>query len=187
MRHRFFLRAVGILLILLILFAFLTSLFFYEEIRVNFEAEIQKYGPLGMLVGGFVVDTVGGPLGPEIPVISGLLTGLPLHIILYMVMIGSASASLFIYAIGLLLGHYIPYFVPNQEQYEKWRHYFLNHGRLALLLGALTPVPYVTMCILGGVFRVKFWEFLVFAIGGRILRILGVAYLFILFGQVLEK
>ncbi len=184
MRHRL-LRIIGFILILLVLFAFVTSLFFYEEIRVNFEQEIQQYGPLGMLLGGFIVDTIGGPLGPEIPVATGILTAIPIHIVLYMVMIGSGAASLVVYAFGLLLGPYVPYLFSETGKYEKWRRYFLSHGRVALLLGALTPVPYVTVCVLGGVFRVKPWEFLVFAIGGRMVRILGSAYIILLFQKII--
>ena len=178
-------RIIGYLLLAIILALFAYTLLFYKEIRTELQQEIQTYGPIGLIIAGFIVDTVGGPLGTEVPVIGGLLTGIKLPTVLYMTALGSMIASLLVYTIGYVFGEYGALHYTTREKYDRWRRVFIRHRRITMSLGALTPVPYVTVCLISGVFRVKLWEFMVFTIGARFIRIIGAAYIVLLFQGVI--
>lgn len=170
--------------ILFILFAlFLYTVLFYKDIRADLELEIRLYGSVGLAISGFVVDFVAGPLGPEIPVVAGLLAGIDTPTVIYMTFIGSILASLSIYSIGRFFGRTPTLFDLSDKDFKSWKKKFSKHRRITMLLGSLTPVPYVIVCLVSGVFKVALWEFATFAIGARFLRIAGAAYIALLFKQ----
>lgn len=178
-------RLAGYVILGLIVAAFLFSVLFYEDLKLQMEHEIQLYGAIGCALGGFLVDTIGGPLGPEVPVIGGLLAGIRPQTVLYMVALGSVAGSLLVYWIGLAFGVFGAKEFVSDEKFDHWKRIFIRHRRITLALGALTPVPYVTVCVLAGIFKVRPWEFLAFAIIPRFIRIAFVGYAVLLFQGVL--
>ncbi|MBU1017554.1 VTT domain-containing protein [Patescibacteria group bacterium] len=160
---------------------FAYTILFYKDLKAEFYTEIQLYGGIGLFIAGFIVDTIGGPLGPEVPVIGGLLAGIKPATVIYMTILGSATASLLVYSVGYFFGEYGALHYISPKKYKKWRQIFIRYRRITLVLGALTPVPYVTVCLIAGVFRVKPSEFIALTIGARIVRILGVLYIVLLF------
>jgi len=157
----------------------------YREITAGLEDEIQRFGSLGLLISAFVVDSFGGPLGPEVPVVGGLLAGIAVPVVVAMTAAGSGAASLVVYTVGYLFGEYGALSLTTPARFDRWRTVFLRHRRITLTLGALTPVPYVTLCLLGGVFRVRLLEFVLFGVCARFLRIAGATYVALLFQEAL--
>ncbi|MFH1410585.1 MAG: VTT domain-containing protein [Patescibacteria group bacterium] len=178
-------RITWFIIFTVIVAAFLYILFNYESRRLKLGEEIQLFGPIGLVFAGLFVDTLGGPLGPEMPTIAGLLTGIPWTTVALMVALGSLIGSLVIYVIGHYFGEYGALLFINRKTFERWRIRFFKYRRLTMTLAALTPVPYVTCCVIAGVFNMKLWEFLAFAFGARVLRILGTIYLYFLLSGVI--
>lgn len=178
-------RILGYLLLAVIIAVLAYTLLFYHEIKVEMEYEIQRYGAIALLIAGFIVDSIGGPLGPEVPVIGGLLAGIKIPTVLYMTAIGSVLASLMVYSIGYFFGEYGALHFVKEEKYKHWRKAFLRHRRITMALGALTPVPYVTVCMISGIFKVRLWEYVVFNLGARMIRIASVAYIVLLFQRAI--
>lgn len=174
-------KIVGYFLMAAVFAVFLYTLLNYQELRTNLEAEIQTYGAIGLIVGGFIVDIIAGPLGTEVPVVAGLLTGLDVPTVIYMTFLGSVTASLTVYFFGYFIGEYGALHYVSKEDYKKWKALFIRHRRLTMVLGALTPVPYVIVCLIAGTFKVRLWEYFVFTIGARFVRISGAAYIVVLF------
>ncbi len=174
-------RTIGYLLLAVLFVLFSYALLNYQTVRIEFYQEIQKYGWIGLLVGAFLMDAIAGPIGPEVPVIGGILAGIKIPTIVYMTVLGSAVASLMIYSIGYFFGEYGALHYISPKKYKKWRRVFNRHRRITMILGALTPVPYVIVCLIAGVFRVQPWEFITFTISARIVRILGALYIALLF------
>ena len=174
-------RTFGFALLAILIAAFAYIALNYETLKVQMEHEIQLYGAIGVLLAGFIVDTIGGPLGPEVPVIGGLLAGIKVPTVLTMVSLGSVLASLLIYWIGFAFGEFGAREFISDARFERWKRMFLRNRRITLALGALTPIPYVTVCVLAGIFHVKLWEYILFAIGARLVRIAFVAYAVLLF------
>ena len=157
----------------------------FEHLKGDFYQEIQQYGWVGILVASFLIDIIAGPIGPEVPVIGGLLAGIKIPTIVYMTAVGSAMASLMIFAIGHFFGEHGVSYYTTPEKYKHYRTVFNRHRRITMLLGALTPVPYVVVCLTAGIFRVRLWEFVLFALGGRVIRIIGALYIALLFKEVI--
>lgn len=174
-------RTIGYLLLAVLFVFFLYALLNYRTIRIEFYQEIQKYGWIGILVAAFLGDIIIGPIGPEIPVIGGLLAGIKIPMIIYMTALGSIVASFLIYSVGYFFGEYGALHYISPKKYKHYKKIFNRHRRITMVLGALTPVPYVIVCLIAGVFRVKPIEFTTFAISARIVRILGVLYIILLF------
>lgn len=179
--RRKIIRIIGYILLACILALFAYTILFYQDLKTEFYQEIQEYGWIGLLVGGFLMDVIAGPIGPEVPVIGGLLAGINPVTVIYMTVLGSVIASLTIYSIGYFFGEYGALHYISPKKYRRWKRVFIRHRRITLVLGALTPVPYVIVCLIAGVFRVQPWEFISFAISARIVRILGVLYIVLLF------
>lgn len=179
--RRQIIKVIGYFLLLFVIAAFFYMLLHYEDLKTNLNEEIRVYGQIGLFIAAFIVDTIGGPLGPEVPVVGGLLAGINLSTVLYMTALGSAAASLLVYSVGYLFGEYGALHFTSKENFTYWKHKFSRHRRLTLVLGALTPVPYVTICLIGGVFRMRAWEFIVFAVGARIVRVALAAFVILLF------
>ncbi len=178
-------RILGYLLLAVIIAILAYTLLFYHEIKIEMEYEIQRYGAIGLFIAGFIVDSIGGPLGPEVPVIGGLLAGIKIPTVIYMTAIGSITAGLIVYFIGYFFGEYGALHFTTQEKYKHWRKVFLRHRRITMALSALTPVPYVTVCMISGIFKVKLWEYVIFTLCARMIRIAGVAYIVLLFQRAI--
>ena len=174
-------RIIGYILLAVLFVLFSYAFLNYQTIRIEFYHEIQKYGWVGLLVGAFLMDVIAGPIGPEIPVIGGLLAGIKIPTIIYMTVLGSTIASFLIYSIGYFFGEYGALHYVSPRKYKYYKKIFNRHRRITMVLGALTPVPYVIVCLIAGVFRVKPSEFTTFAISARIVRILGALYIALLF------
>lgn len=174
-------KFIGYFFIVVIVAVFSYTLIQYHEIKADLENEIELYGPLGLLIAGIVVDSIGGPFGPEVPVIAGLLADIPIPTVIYMTGVGSAVASLIVYFFGYFFGEYGALYFVSRENYDKWRRVFHRHRRITMVLASLTPVPYVTVCVISGIFKVHLLEYLIFVIGARLIRIIGVAYIVLLF------
>ena len=174
-------RFIGYLILIVILALFAYTILFYQDLKTEFYEEIQLYGWIGLLAGSFLVDAIAGPIGPEVPVIGGLLAGVKPATVVYMTVLGSAIASLMIYSIGYFFGEYGALHYISPKKYKRWRRVFIRHRRITMVVGALTPVPYVIVCLTAGVFRVRAWEFIAFAISARIVRIIGALYVVLLF------
>ncbi len=179
--RRKIIKIIGYILLALIFAVFTYTLLYFQEIRTDLGYEIQTYGSIWLLMSAFIVDTIVGPLGPEIPIIAGLLAGIKAPTVIYMTILGSATASLLIYSIGHFFGEYGALHYISAEKYKHWRSIFIRHRRILLILGALTPVPYVIICMIAGIFRVRVSEFILLSIGARIVRIIGIAYAVLLF------
>jgi len=178
-------RLIGYLLLAILFLLFSYALLNYQAIKIEFYHEIQEYGWIGVLAGGFLVDLIAGPIGPEMPVIGGLLAGIKIPTIVYMTALGSAAASLVIFSVGYFFGEYGALHYVSPKKYKHYKRIFIRHRRITMLLGALTPVPYVIVCLIAGVFRVRLWEFILFTIGARIIRIITALYIALLFQGVI--
>jgi membrane protein YqaA with SNARE-associated domain len=173
-------KAVGALILILLFAAFLGSLLYHQEIKASLAQEIQAYGAIGCLLGGFVADSFGGPIGPEWPVIAGIMAGIKLPTALLMTSIGSVLATIVVYWVGYAFGDVGAREIFTVERFDRWQRIFLRNRRITMLLAALTPVPYVTCCVLAGIFKMRPWEYLVFTILPRVFRIVTAAYIALL-------
>ncbi|MEZ4103022.1 MAG: VTT domain-containing protein [Candidatus Paceibacterota bacterium] len=78
-------------------------------------------------------------------------------------------------------------FYNLSEAFEKISIVFKEQTFLAILIAAITPIPFKIFTLAGGLFKVNFFVFLFAAIVGRAARFYAVAYLTKLYGPYLVK
>jgi membrane protein YqaA with SNARE-associated domain len=84
-------------------------------------------------------------------------------------------------------GQSIISFYGLEADFEKIRILFQDQTFFAMLVAALTPIPFKLFTLAGGLFKVNFFVFLIASIIGRATRFYAVAYLTKLYGPSLVK
>jgi membrane protein YqaA with SNARE-associated domain len=156
---------------------FLSVLFKYSTIQAGIKTYVSVYGLIAIFIIAFLLDAVEQPIGPEIPIIAGILSGINIYLVVIFTSLGSTLASMMGYWLGRKYGQYGFLKIYPEKKYHKWREKYLKNGNLLLALAALTPVPYVIVCWISGMFGMRRSNFLLFGIVPRIARIISVAYL----------
>ncbi|MBV54661.1 MAG: cytochrome B [Candidatus Marinimicrobia bacterium] len=91
------------------------------------------------------------------------------------------------YIIGFYFMQYIGQsiidFYGYQEQYQSLAQTFQEHNFIAILVAALTPIPYKVFTITAGAANANFVEFMGASILGRSLRFFAVSALIYYFGE----
>lgn len=165
----------------LITFALIITLNQEQLIEV-IDEYILIYGLPAVFLLCMLTDAFDQPIGPEVP--AGFAAGFglnPLYVLIFAIS-GSLLSSMFHFYLGR------KYFAErvkescSKEEHKNLCRLFGKYGKFVLLLGALTPVPYVASIWSAGAFKVKTWEFFVLGPLARALRIgivaLGISLIF---------
>jgi undecaprenyl-diphosphatase len=164
---------IGILLLVLIGILLLVyfNLSYFNKIVSGY---VIKYGFIGILILSFFADLLEQPIGPEIPASIGVLLGLNVVLVIIFSVLGSYVGSLVNYFIGR---KYLSFEVKQafeKKDYGKYHKLFYKYGRLALVLAAISPIPWVAFCWLAGSFRMKLRQFVLYGLIPRAARILTI-------------
>jgi len=166
-KDKIFLIIFLLIVVILILIITLNLDFFYNFMDNN----IEIYGYPAVFVFSFLSDIIDQPIGPEVPASVGAVFGLdPLYTFLLAVA-GSSLISLINFYIGKRYLSEKLERVCKTKSYINYCRLFYKYGPVALLLAALTPVPYVFTIWLSGSFKMKLRNFFVFGLLARALRI----------------
>jgi len=169
--------------VVIVALVFLVVFAKYATLEQEIQQYVSVYGFIAIFVIAFVVDILMQPIGPEIPLIAGIVSGLNVFGVVLFTALGSALASLVGYWLGQKYGHKGFMKIYPEKVYKKWKRRYLRNGNLVLAIAALSPVPYVPVCWLSGMFEMKKMHFVFFGIVTRIARIVGVAYLTFVFSM----
>ena len=173
-------KVISLIIASIILAVFILSLINYRVLNVvieeSFRMQVDRYGYIAISVIAFLVEILPQPIVSALfPFANGLMFGLDFSTLLIFTMTGALLSNFVAWIIGTGLSkRYGPQLV-GEENYEKNIRYFRKYGRPGISILALTPLPYFP--ILTGLFRMKLWEFLVFAILPRTCHFLLFGYL----------
>lgn len=170
----------SVLFLVIILLIFLVILYNFSRVESGIAVFVSVYGYVAIFATAFLVDLIMQPIGPEIPLISGIIAGANIFYVILFTAVGSTLASITGYLLGRKYGAYGFRKLYNEKVYKKWRRKYRKNGRLVLAIAAVTPVPYVPVCWISGMFHMRKRSFFVFGILTRIIRILTVSFLIIL-------
>ena len=173
-RNKIFILFFVLVVILITIIVFTNPLYFKGAVAKY----LLTYGLPFVFVFAFLADFFQQPIGPEVPATFAVILGLDLLNVLVLAFIGSFLASVINFYIGKrvfaekIKGSF------SAEKYEKYDKMFSKWGELSLVVAAVSPVPYVPFCWLAGAFKMKFRNFVVFALVPRVLRIAFVVLVF---------
>ena len=152
---------LSISLVVIISAIFLFVIFQYSQVESSIRHYITAYGFIG----------------PELPLLAGIASGLDVIGVAVFTILGSSLASFLSYYLGRKYGDYGFRKIYGDKLYYKWRERYLKRSELVLALAALTPVPFVLICWISGIFRMKFLYFVFFGTVMRAAKIVMYAYL----------
>jgi len=141
--------------------------YFYNLIRNN----VERYGYTAVFVFSFLSDAIDQPIGPEWPASVGAVFGLDPLFVFLLAVLGSGSISLINFYIGRKYLSKRLECSCSTKIYVNYCKLFHTYGPIALLIGAITPVPYVFTVWLSGSFHMKLRNFFIFGLLARALRI----------------
>ena len=165
----------NIVIILLIITLSLITILNYSTIEHYINRYVQdlveEYGyyAIGTLV--FFLETVPQPfISALVPLSVGIIFELNIVVLLSMVIIVSITANYTAYFIGYYSSDQITKFFTNKKNYQKVQKWFEKYGKYSLSILALSPLPYLP--IIGGIYKMKFIEFTIYAIIPRFIHFL---------------
>jgi membrane protein YqaA with SNARE-associated domain len=89
-----------------------------------------------------VTDLLVQPVGPDVPLVIGILSGLDMWAVLIMVLVGSYLALLLSYYLGRSIGAAGIERIVGRKSFAKIEKYKMR-GKWFMFISALTPVPYI--------------------------------------------
>ncbi len=97
--------------------------------------------------------------------------------------IGSVLGGMFGYLIGYVGKEAVLKRFVSEEKIKKVHNLFNKYESWAIFIAGFTPIPYKVFTIAGGVFYIKFWNFVLMSLISRGLRFFIVAIFVMYFGQ----
>ena len=154
----------------------------FEALETWARGVVESYGYLGIFLISFS-ESVIQPIPPDPFIAGGSALGLNPLTAALVATVGSVLGGLTAHTLGLILGEPVAKKLLGEKNYLKGEIFMNRYGVLAVLLGALTPVPYKVICWLAGIFEMPRGTFLVASLLGRFPRFL----IFALLGDTISK
>ena len=175
-RKNLILSLMGCVLAIIILIHYNTL---YNFSNTFLETQIQNWGYQAIFVSVFILELIPQPLlSGLVPFATGMLFDLSFWVLLCITIIASIIANYTAYFLGIQYGEPIAHFFVSKKNYNRSIVWFQKHGKKSITLLALTPLPYFP--IMGGIFKMTFREFTLYAIIPRILHFTIFSYLILM-------
>lgn len=147
-----------------------------------FEAEITdlvgSYGYVAIFASSFILDMVMQPLAPDLPIAVGIVGNLNPWMVLIFALFGSYAASILGYYLGEKYGEAGFKKWYGEAKFDKLVKKYYARTKWIVAIGALTPVPYVPVCWIAGIFKMEKRHFYIYALVTRTIRLSLVAIFF---------
>lgn len=154
--------------------------------------EFTDHAVIALAAIGFIESSF-FPIPADIPFIFMGITQPNASIYLATVLsISSVLGGAFGYWIGLIGGRPFvewlvskPFIRPifSHEKFELVENYYKKYDAIAVLIAALTPIPYKVFTIGGGLCKINFWRFMLYSLIGRSARFFAVGFILYFWGE----
>ena len=140
----------------------------------NVQDFIVRYGLIGVFLIAFFSDMLMQPIGPDVPLFTGIAFGLHPMQVLGLVLLASYLATILGYYLGRKFGTNGFSKIYGEKKYLKLKARYKKYS-LIVPFAALTPVPYVPICWISGIFKMNKIRFFLYALIPRTIRLSLVA------------
>ncbi len=150
----------------------------FEGLKEWAEEVVSDYGYWGIFIVSFT-ESIIQPVPPDPFITGGTAFGLiPLYAALTATF-GSVLGGVVGYLLGKFLGEPVLKKFISEKHYEKGEILFRKYGIWAVIIAAITPIPFKVICWMAGIFEMPVLGFIIAAFVGRLPRFLFMAF----FGQ----
>ncbi|RLJ70102.1 membrane protein YqaA with SNARE-associated domain [Hydrogenivirga caldilitoris] len=153
----------------------------FESLELWAKNLVEHYGYIGIFLISFS-ESIVQPVPPDPFIAGGTALGLNPLIASLVATLGSVLGGLTAHTLGLIFGEPLTKKLLGEKNFLKGEAFMNRYGVFAVLLGALTPVPFKAICWLAGIFEMPRIPFLLAAFIGRLPRFLVFAYMGSMFG-----
>ena len=145
-------------------------IFFQTGTKTFLRTLVSAYGYAGIFGLSIVMDTIIQPISPDILTFGATFAGFNLVIASLVGGFGSCIAGILGYSIGHKAGadSFKAWF--GEKHLHKGETLFKKYGTWAVVVGALSPIPYSAITWTAGIYRMHFPTFLITIICTRIPR-----------------
>lgn len=153
-----------------------------SELIHTIEEWLMEYGVWGLIVVSFA-DSSFFPIPPDVLLIPMGISN-PDSTIYYafLTTVASVVGALLGWLIGKKLGRPVLTYLFKEDKVQKVEYYFNKYGSMAILMAALTPVPYKIFTIFAGISKVPLRTLVIWSIIGRGARFFAEALLIVFLG-----
>lgn len=153
-----------------------------SELIHTIEEWLMEYGLWGLALVSFA-DSSFFPIPPDVLLIPmGIANPDSVLFYAFITTLTSVIGVLLGWYIGKKLGRPVLTYLFKEDKVQKVEHYFIKYGPMAILMAALTPVPYKIFTIFAGVSRIRLRTLVIWSIIGRGARFFAEALLILFLG-----
>ena len=153
---------------------FLLVLVFLPRVENQVQSFIISYGLIAVFLIAFLADLLMQPIGPDVPLYIGVVFGLHPIQVLAIVLFASSLATVLGYYLGIKFGTEGFCKFYGEKKYKKIKSRYLKYSFI-VPIAAISPVPYVPICWISGIFRMNKVKFFLYALIPRTIRLSLVA------------
>ncbi|WP_457600433.1 YqaA family protein [Hydrogenivirga sp.] len=147
-----------------------------ESLELWARGLVENYGYVGIFLISFS-ESIVQPIPPDPFIAGGTALGLNPLIASLVAAVASVLGGLTAHTLGKALGEPVARKLLGERNYVKGEALFNRFGVWAVLLAALTPIPFKVVCWLAGIFEMPRIPFLLASFVGRFPRFVAVALL----------
>jgi membrane protein YqaA with SNARE-associated domain len=153
-----------------------------SEVIHTIEEWLMEYGVWGLILVSFA-DSSFFPIPPDVLLIPMGISN-PDSVLYYafLTTLASILGALLGWFIGKKLGRPVLTFLFKEEKVQKVEYYFSKYGSMAILMAALTPVPYKIFTIFAGISNIPLRTLIIWSAIGRGARFFLEAFLILFLG-----
>ena len=171
-------RKIKLEFILFLFAAFLIlilSYSFFPQIKWVIRFTIETYGFIAVFFISYISDIIMQPIAPDLPIIIGIFFGLNPIFVTLSAIIASALATITGYYLGSRFGAKGFKKFYGDKKYKQIRKTYSKY-RFVIPLAAISPIPYVPVCWISGMFNMNKIKFFLYAMIPRSLRLIIIAF-----------
>ncbi|MBT4936597.1 DedA family protein [Candidatus Peregrinibacteria bacterium] len=146
-----------------------------QALKDFFLSWIDQWGNLGVFLFSYT-ESIIQPFPVDPILIAGVAAGSNPHTLLFYASAGALLGAITAYFLGKYLGEPIFLKLFKKKYYEQGEKFFEKYGIYAVLLGAVTPIPFKVIAWLAGIFEMPFGQFMLMTFIGRVGRFALVVY-----------
>lgn len=147
-----------------------------ESLKHFAEEIVADYGYVGIFFISFT-ESIIQPVPPDPFITGGTAFGLNVLTAAIIAALGSVLGGIVGYFLGKYLGEPVAKKLLSEKYYDKGEILFRRFGIWAVLIAAITPIPFKVICWLAGIFEMPIGGFILASFIGRFPRFLIVAFL----------
>ena len=155
---------LGIAFLIVLALVVIMRVIFGDYIEVFAEVLVDQFGFLGIFFSTLILDSLVLGISPDFVLFVAIAGEMNPFQILFTI----STASIIGGNIGYFIGRYLGNrkFVHKRiEPYERKGHYLMEkYGVWAVIVAAMTPIPFSTICWIAGMLEMKYTHFLAGAI-----------------------